>query len=474
MDGTAMDPTYAARVQFGMTLTFHYIFPPITIGLGTVLVVMEGIFLITRNPIYEKLTRFFVKLFGLNFALGVVTGIPMEFQFGTNWAQYSRFVGDVFGSALAAEGIFAFFLESGFLGLLLFGWDRVKPSVHFFATLMVCLGSHFSAIWIIVANSWMQTPAGFKIVGTGSNAHAVTTDFFQVVFNPSTINRLTHTVAGAWQAGAFLVLSVCAWYLLKNKHVEFAKAGMRVGLIVALLAATISIIVGDTSARQVAHTQPAKLAAMEGVYPASGAAGLHMFGWVDEATSTVHGPEIPGMLSWLIYFDPNHPVTGLNAFKPEDRPPVNRVFQTFHIMVGIGFASFGLTILGLVGWATGKLWTTRWLLWPMVFSIVFILLANECGWMTAEFGRQPWIVYGIMRTHEGVSPRVPVGQVWATIVLFGFVYFMLLLLYLFLLNAKIQHGPDVEDTSMPFEDEKQPWEIEAEAEPVLVARRAEQ
>ncbi|HUB26722.1 MAG TPA: cytochrome ubiquinol oxidase subunit I [Tepidisphaeraceae bacterium] len=469
-----MDPTYAARVQFGMTLAFHYIFPPITIGLGTVLVVMEGIFLLTRKPIYEKLTRFFVKLFGLNFALGVVTGIPMEFQFGTNWAQYSRFVGDVFGSALAAEGIFAFFLESGFLGLLLFGWDKVKPRTHFIATLMVCLGSHFSAIWIIIANSWMQTPAGFKIVGTGVNARAVTTDFFHVVFNPSFINRLLHTVAGAWQAGAFLVLSVCAWYLLTNRFEEFAKAGIRVGLVVAALAATVSIVVGDMSARQVAYTQPAKLAAMEGVYPASGAAGLHMFGWVDESTQTVHGPELPGMLSWLIYFDSSHPVKGLEAFKPEDRPPVNRVFQTFHIMVGIGFASFALTILGLIWWASGKLWTARWLLWPMVVSIVFILLANECGWMTAEWGRQPWIVYGIMRTSEGVSPRVPVGQVWATIVLFAVVYFALLILYVVLLNAKIHNGPDVEHISLPLEGEKHPWELEAEAEPVVAARRADQ
>src|SRR5580658_544327 len=318
-----MDPTYAARVQFGMTLTFHYIFPPITIGLG-------------------------VMLFGLNFALGVVTGIPMEFQFGTNWSQYSRFVGDVFGSALAFEGIFAFFLESGFLGLLLFGWDRVKPRTHFFATLMVCFGSHFSAIWIIVANSWMQTPAGYKIVGQGATARAVTTDFFHVVFNPSMLNRLFHTLAGAWQAGAFFALSVCAWYLLKGRSQDFARAGMRIGLIMATIAAMLSIVLGDSSARQVAHTQPPKLAAMEGVFPSSAPAGLHLFGWVDEKKQTVYGPEMPGMLSWLVYFDTSKPITGLNAYPPDEWPAVNRVFQTFHIMVGIGFASFGLTILGLI------------------------------------------------------------------------------------------------------------------------------
>jgi len=458
-----------------MTLAFHYLFPPITIGLGSMLVFMEGTFLVTGKPVYEKLTRFFVKLFGLNFALGVVTGIPMEFQFGTNWAQYSRYVGDVFGSALAAEGIFAFFLESGFLGLLLFGWDRVKPRTHFIATIMVCLGSHFSAIWIIIANSWMQTPAGFAIVGTGASAHAVTTDFFHVVFNPSTVNRLFHTLAGAWQAGAFFVLSVCAWYLLKGRDIAFARAGMRIGLIAAAVAATVSIVLGDSSARQVAYTQPTKLAAMEGVYPASGIAGLHMFGWVNESSQTVYGPELPGMLSWLIYYDSHATVTGLNAFAPQDRPPVNRVFQAFHIMVGIGFASFGLTLLALLWWVRGRLWTARWLLWPFVFAIVFILAANEAGWMTAEWGRQPWIVYGLMRTHQGVSSTVPAGQVWATIALFGIVYAALLVLYLFLLNQKIQHGPEVEHVSVPLQGERHPWDEEQDATPVLIGhQRADQ
>jgi cytochrome d ubiquinol oxidase subunit I len=456
-----------------MTLAFHYLFPPITIGLGLMLVFMEGTFLVTGKPIYEQLTRFFVKLFGLNFAMGVVTGIPMEFQFGTNWAHYSRFVGDVFGSALAAEGIFAFFLESGFLGLLLFGWDRVRPRTHFFATLMVCFGSHFSAIWIIVANSWMQTPAGYRIVGTGSTRRAITTDFFHVVFNPSFINRLFHTLSGAWQAGAFFVLSVCAWYLLKGRNLDAARAGMRIGLIVAALAATSSIILGDSSARQVAHTQPAKLAAMEGVYPASQPAGLHMFGWVDPSAHAVYGPEMPGMLSWLVYLDTRHPVTGLDAFAPEDRPPVNRVFQAFHIMVGIGFASFTLTILGLVWWARGKLWSARWLLWPFTVAIVFILIANEAGWMTAEWGRQPWIVYGLMRTQQGISSNVPVGQIWTTIVMFGLVYAGLLVLYLYLLNHKIQLGPDVEHSSVPLEGELHPWETPADAKVLIGHHRAD-
>ena len=225
-----MDVTLLSRIQFAMTIAFHYIYPPLSIGLGVVLVVMEGLYLKTRLPIYQQMTRFWVRVFGLTFALGVATGIVMEFEFGTNWASYSRFVGDVFGSALAAEGIFAFFLESGFLALLLFGWDKVGPRWHFFATLMVCLGAHFSAIWIIVANSWMQTPAGFRLAAHGLGTRAEVTDFWAMVFNPSTVERLTHTVLGAWQAGAFLVVSVSAYYLLKGKFEEFARRSLRVGV----------------------------------------------------------------------------------------------------------------------------------------------------------------------------------------------------------------------------------------------------
>ena len=218
-----MDPVLFSRIQFGLTVSFHYIYPPLSIGLGVILVLMEALYLKTRDPLFQQMTRFWVRIFGLTFALGVATGIVMEFQFGTNWATYSRFVGDVFGSALAAEGIFAFFLESGFLALLLFGWDKVSPRMHMFSTVMVALGAHFSAIWIIVADSWMQTPAGYHIVQAALRSRAEVVDFWAVVFNPSTMVRLSHTVLGAWQAAAFLVLSVSAFYLLKRRHVEFAR-----------------------------------------------------------------------------------------------------------------------------------------------------------------------------------------------------------------------------------------------------------
>src|ERR1039458_1969998 len=246
-----MDVLTLSRIQFGATIAFHYISPPLSIGLGVLLVCMEGLWLKNRNPLYHQMARFWTRVFALTFAIGVATGIVMEFEFGTNWATYSRYVGDVFGSALAAEGIFAFFLESGFLAVLLFGWDRVSRRVHFFATCMVCLGAHFSAIWIIVANSWMQTPAGFHIVGEGLKARAEITNFWAMVFNPSSMDRLFHTLCGAWQAAAFLVISVSAWYLLKRKHEQFARASLRLGLIVGLAAALLQLVSRYTSAERV-------------------------------------------------------------------------------------------------------------------------------------------------------------------------------------------------------------------------------
>ena len=310
-------------------------------------------------------------------------------------------MGDVFGSALAAEGIFAFFLESGFLAILLFGWDKVKPRTHFISTVLVCLGAHFSAIWIVVANSWQQTPTGHHIVGTGLEARAEIVDFWQVVFNPSFIDRITHVYMGCWQAGAFLVLSVSAFYLLRNKHSDFAKASMKIAVVVALLSSLGQLATGSMSAETLAETQPAKLAAYEGHFPASAPAGMYILGWVDEEKAEVSGIEIPGMLSWLLYGDTEAPVTGLEASPEEDRPPVNPVFQSYHLMVAIGMLLIGLSVLAvLFAWWKDRLFTTRWFLWMLVFSVLLPQLANQLGWFSAEVGRQPWIVYGLLRTED--------------------------------------------------------------------------
>jgi len=440
-----MDVLTLSRIQFGLTIGFHYIYPPLSIGLGVMLVIMEAAWLKTKNPVYHQMAKFWTGIFALTFALGVATGIVMEFEFGTNWATYSRFVGDVFGSALAAEGIFAFFLESGFLAVLLFGWDKVSRKVHFFSTCMVCLGAHFSAVWITVANSWMQTPAGYKIEGQGLHARAVITNFWAMVFSPSSMDRLFHTLCGAWQAGAFLVVSVAAWYLLRKKHEDFARRSLRIGLTVGLIASLLQGSSGHLSGQEVAKYQPAKLAAFEGLYNTESNAPLTLFGYVDEQNQKVIGVQVPYLLSFLAHSDFHATVTGLDAFPPQDRPPVEASFFFFHAMVGIGTALILIAALGAFYSWRKVLYQKRWMLWILVFSVLGPELANQFGWFAAEVGRQPWIVYGLLRTPEGLSAVVKANAVLASLILFTVLYFLLFAVFIYLLNHKIQHGPHDDD-----------------------------
>lgn len=437
-----MDVEILSRVQFAFTIAFHYIYPPLSIGLGLILVIMEGMYLRTGNKLYERMTRFWIRIFALIFGIGVATGIIMEFEFGTNWATYSRYVGDIFGSALAAEGIFAFALESGFLGILLFGWNRVGPKVHFFSTVMVFFGSLFSAVWIVVANSWQQTPAGHHIVGEGMNARAEITDFWAMVFNPSSVDRLLHVWIGAFLAGAFLVMSVNAYYILKKKHLEIARPSFKIALLVATFFSIAQLFVGHRSAEGVAKYQPAKLAAMEGHYDSSAAADMFLLGWVNDKTQTTSGIKIPGGLSFLLHQDFKAPVQGLNAIAPADRPgQVNAVFQFYHIMVAIGMLMIGLTLFACLQWKRGKLFEMRWLMLVFAWAVLLPQIANQAGWFAAEMGRQPWVVYGLLRTSDALSATVKAEQVVFSLILFLLVYTTLLVLFLYLLNKKIKHGP---------------------------------
>lgn len=447
-----MDVLLLSRLQFAFTIAFHYIYPPLSIGLGVLLVVVEALWLWTRKPLFHQMARFWTKVFALTFAIGVATGIVMEFEFGTNWATYSRYVGDVFGSALAAEGIFAFFLESGFLAVLLFGWDKVGPKMHFFATCMVALGAHFSAVWIVVANSWMQTPAGFHIVGEGFNARAEITDFWAMVFNPSSMDRLSHTLVGAWQAGAWLMVSVGAFYLLRRRHREFALASVKIGLGLALVSSFLSLTTGHSSAQGVAVNQPAKLAAFEGHWETTERAPLHLVGWVDDETGRTRGIAVPGVLSWLAHEDVVKPVTGLNDIPPDERPPVNFSFQLFHLMVAVGFALLGLALWAAFLCWRGKLGDSRWTLWALTFAVLGPQVANQAGWWAAEVGRQPWIVYRLLRTSDGLSAVVTANQVIASMIMFMVVYALLFAVFVFLLNSKIGHGPDDADLLDPYEN----------------------
>ena len=437
-----MDVEILSRIQFAFTIAFHYIYPPLSIGLGLIMVIMESLYIKTGNKQYETLAKFWTKIFGLTFGVGVATGIVMEFEFGTNWAAYSRFVGDVFGSALAAEGIFAFALESGFLGILLFGWERVKPWVHLVSTVGVFLGSMFSAIWIVVANSWQQTPAGYHIVFNGIEMRAEITDFWAMVFNPSSMDRLLHVWFGAFLAGAFLVISVHAYYLLKGRYIEISKRAFKLALVVATVFSLGQLASGHKSAEGVAENQPAKLAAFEGHFADNAPADMYFLGWVDKEAQKVTGLKVDGGLSFMLHYDFKSPVTGLNTFPEDERPPqVNALFQFYHAMVSIGMLLILLTLSGCVMWWRGILFDKSWILW--IFTIVVFLpqISNQLGWFAAEMGRQPWVVYGLLRTSDALSKSVTEDQVLFSLILFFVIYFMLFLLFLYLLDKKIRQGP---------------------------------
>lgn len=451
-----MSQDFASRVQFALTISYHYLYPPITIGLGLILVTLGVLHLRTGNPIWNQALKFWIRIYALNFAMGIATGIVQEFQFGTNWSQYSRFVGDVFGSALAAEGIFAFFLESGFLGVMLFAGDRISPRLQVLSTFMVALGAHFSAIWIVVANSWMQTPSAYHVVrGPSGDLRAEITSFWGVVFNPAAPDRLLHVIVGAWMTGAFLVLSVSAWYLLHRRHQEFSRSCMKVALIVATFGAIFQVFIsGDQSARYVAVYQPSKFAALEGHFE-TGPAPLSFIGWVDQNGRRTYAVGIPGGTSFLLDFNFGSPVKGLNTIPQEDWPAVNVVFQAYHLMLALGVFMLALTVVccGFFFWGR-RLFTTRWLLWILVPGPIYTLAANLAGWWTAETGRQPFMVFNLLRTSQGVSPNVSPSTVIASIVMFAVVYTLLGALYVFLLNDKIQQGPEEESAREEREREQ--------------------
>lgn len=437
-----METEILARIQFALTIAFHYIYPPLSIGLGLLMVIFKGIYLRTGKVEYNTLARFWTRIFSLTFGIGVATGIVMEFEFGTNWATYSRYVGDIFGSALAAEGVFAFALESTCLGIVLFGWNKIKPLWHFLATLGVFLGSMCSAVWIVIANSWQQTPAGYVVAGEGMQAKAVITDFWAMVFNPSSVDRIWHVWQGAFLAGIFLVLSVHAWYLLKGRHVEISKKAFKVTLIVGTIFSLLQLASGHSSAEGVAKNQPEKLAAMEGHFRTE-PADLYLFGWVDKKNEVTHGVKIPNGLTYMLHYDTETPVIGLDQYPMEDRPgQVNAVFQFYHIMVAIGMFLIALTVFASFLLWRGKLYNKRWLLRIFVWAVILPQIGNQVGWFAAEMGRQPWIVYKLLRTSDALSKAVTAHQILFAIILFTIVYTILFILFIYLLKKKIVHGID--------------------------------
>lgn len=452
------DVALLSRIQFALVVIFHFCFVPLSIGLGLIMAINETRYYRSRNPKDEAATRFWVKIFTTTFAVGVATGITMEFSFGTNWADYSRFVGDIFGAPLAAEALLAFFLESVFLGIVIFGRKKVSPKFYLVSAWLVFFGSCLSALWILIANSWMQTPAGAELVADGSKA--VITDFFAAAFNPSTLPRYTHTVLAALALGSFVAIAMSAWYMHKNKHEHFAQKTMKVGVVAAVIATGCLLVSAHSAAVVVAEEQPSKIAMMEGHYE-TGTLPLYAVGWVDEEAQETAAPiALPGFTSFLASGDFNKEYPGLNQIVAENDEiehsdlPVNLVFQSYHLMVAL----FGVIVLVLILAAIAafkkgsNLGSKKWVQWILILSPLAPFIAIQSGWSTAEFGRQPYVVYpsvsgpdGVsLLTNEAASQSVTAPELMITIALFAVVYLLLLVAWVRLIGKAVKEGPVLE------------------------------
>lgn len=415
------DALLLARFQFAFTVAFHIIFPAFTIGIASYLAVLEGLYLKTRNPVYQKLFRFWVKIFAVAFGMGVVSGIVMSYQFGTNWSVFSDKAGPVIGPLMGYEVLTAFFLEAGFLGVMLFGMNRVGEKLHYFATLMVAIGTAISAFWILSVNSWMQTPAGFAINDVGQ---FVVEDWFAVVFNPSFPYRLAHMLLAAYLTTAFVVGAVGAWHLLKDKTNAAARKMFSMAMWMALIVAPLQVFVGDLHGLNTQEYQPAKVAAMEGHFKSETQAPLYLFGWPNEETAEVdYAVKIPGLASIILKHDVNAEVTGLDAFPREDWPPVPIVFWSFRIMVGIGLLMVVIGLWAGIQRARGKLYDSSLLHRSALLMGPSGFVAVIAGWIVTEVGRQPWVVQGLLRTADAASPIAAEG-VGASLLAFIVVYFL--------------------------------------------------
>lgn len=433
------------RLQFAVTATFHYLFPQLTMGLALLLVYFRTRALTSGEEHYHRVALFWTKIFALSFAFGVVTGIPLEFQFGTNWAKFSTFAGGVIGQTLAMEGLFAFFLESSFLGILLFGEGRFSRRVQWVAVLMLFLGSWLSGYFILATNAWMQHPVAYSVAADG---RLFVDSLFGLLTNPWLLWQYLHNMTAAVVTGSFVMAALGAFYLLSGQHMAHARTFLRTGVVAGAIASALMIFpTGHENARQVFEHQPVKGAAFEGLFRTERGAGVLLAGQPNMETMTIDNPlEIPRALSFLVYEDLWAKVKGLDAFPREDWPDnLPLLYYSYHIMAGLGTilaATMGLALLWL--WR-GRLFTASWLLWLLMLSAPFPYIATTAGWMTAELGRQPWLVYGLLRTADGTSPLVHSGNALFTLLGFLGLYLLLGILFLFLLAETIRHGPSVVD-----------------------------
>src|SRR5579875_189704 len=432
------------RLHFAFTVTFHYIFPQVTMGLALLILILKTAALRTGNEHYNRSARFWAKIFGINFAVGVVTGIPMEFQFGTNWSAFSQIAGGVIGQTLAMEGVFSFFLESSFLGLFLFGEKRLGRIGHWFAALMIFIGSWLSGYFIAATDAWMQHPVAYYI---GANSMFGLRSFWGLIFNPCTLWQYPHTMLGAVQTGCFVIAAIGAFYILSDRHADYGRTFVRLGVIVGVIASILQLYpTGDSQGVMIARYQPVTLAAMEGLFHSRRGAPLAILGQPDVPDQRLDNPLIiPRALSFLTYRAWSAEVKGLDQFPPDTWPDqIELVYFSYHIMVGLGTIFIAIFVVAAFLLWRGKLFAQRLMLWILMLALPFPFIANTAGWFTAEVGRQPWLVYGLLRTSSGYSPLVSAGNAWFTLIGFMGMYLVLGVLYLFLIYREIERGPEAE------------------------------
>ncbi len=443
-----MDAVVAHRVQFALTVMFHYLFPVLTMGLGFFIALLSTLHLTTGQERYARAAAFWGRVFAINFAIGVVTGIPLEFEFGTNWSRFSAFGGGVFGQTLPMEGVYAFFLESGFLGLFLFGEGRVSKTVHWIASLGVAVGSLLSGYFIVATDAWMQHPTGYQLNADGT---VQLTSFWAVLLNPYAGWQYLHTINGALVTAAYVVGGVGAYYLLSGRHPEFAKLSVKMAVIAGVIVSlTQAFPTGDLNSANVVRYQPTKLAAMEGLFENEKGAPLAIIGMPDTDNKRLIDPVyIPEVLSYLAYGNFRAPMNGLSSYPRELWPPVELTYYTYHIMVGLGTLFIAQMLIGLLLLWRRRLFSARWFLWTLMFAIPFTYIANEAGWVVAEVGRQPWLVFGLLKTADGTSTNVFAGETVFTTLGFAGVYTLLALLFVFLVGRVIYQGPKEAEVASP-------------------------
>ncbi|OPY17327.1 MAG: Cytochrome bd-II ubiquinol oxidase subunit 1 [Syntrophus sp. PtaB.Bin075] len=439
-----MDVLTLSRLQFAMTAGFHFLFVPLTLGLSILVAFMESRYVFTGNPLYLRMTRFWGKLFLINFAVGLVTGLTLEFQFGMNWASYSRFVGDIFGTPLAIEATAAFFLESTFIGLWIFGWKRLSPRLHAFTIWVVAFATNFSALWILLANGWMQHPVGFVL----RNARAEMVDFPALLTSSYGWLKFLHTITAGYVTAAFFVLGISAWQILKKREVPLFKSSFRIAAVFGLLSSLAVVGIGDFHGAEVARVQPGKLAAMESLWETESSVPFYLFVLPDAKNerNSIEAVGIPYMVSFLAYRDIHAELKGLKEFPREDRPPVMETFLGFRIMVALGGLFMLLAAIALYLSVRNRLESLPRFLWLMALSLPLPYLAGQAGWVVAEVGRQPWIVYGLLRTKDAVSPNIAGSQVLFSLIGLGLLYTFLGIVGLCLMIYHIRKGPEPEAT----------------------------